>query len=84
MHFCEIVHTVQLRFVDTHAGNLEPHITITHHTSQSHRIDVEPIHVRHHTQKYITIAPSEPVAGPGFYPGGCANSQNCYYFSNFC
>ena len=25
-----------------------------------------------------------PVADPGFSPGGCANSQNCYYFSNFC
>ena len=24
------------------------------------------------------------VADPGFSPGGCANSQNCYYFSNFC
>ena len=26
----------------------------------------------------------DPVADPGFSPGGCANSQNCYYFSNFC
>ena len=24
------------------------------------------------------------VADPGFSPGGCANSQDCYYFSNFC
>ena len=24
------------------------------------------------------------VADPGFSPEGCANSQNCYYFSNFC
>ena len=24
------------------------------------------------------------VADPGFSPGGCANSQNCYYFSIFC
>ena len=24
-----------------------------------------------------------PVADPGFSPGGCANSQKCYYFSNF-
>ena len=24
------------------------------------------------------------VADRGFSPGGCANSQNCYYFSNFC
>ena len=24
------------------------------------------------------------VADPGFFPGGCANFQNCYYFSNFC
>ena len=24
------------------------------------------------------------VADPGFFPGGRANSQNCYYFSNFC
>ena len=24
------------------------------------------------------------VADPGFSPGGCANFQNCYYFSNFC
>ena len=24
------------------------------------------------------------MADPGFSPGGCANSQNCYYFSNFC
>ena len=24
------------------------------------------------------------VADPGFSPGGCANSQNCYYFLNFC
>ena len=23
------------------------------------------------------------VADPGFSPGGCANPQNCYYFSNF-
>ena len=24
------------------------------------------------------------MADPGFPPGGCANSKNCYYFSNFC
>ena len=24
------------------------------------------------------------VADPGFSEGGCANSQNCYYFSDFC
>ena len=24
------------------------------------------------------------VADPGFSPGGCANSQKCYYFSNIC
>ena len=24
------------------------------------------------------------VADPGFSPGGCVNSQKCYYFSNFC
>ena len=24
------------------------------------------------------------VADPGFSPGGCANSQICYYFSNIC
>ena len=24
------------------------------------------------------------VADPGFSPVGCANSQNCYYFSIFC
>ena len=24
------------------------------------------------------------VADPGFSPGGCVKSQNCYYFSNFC
>ena len=26
----------------------------------------------------------EPVADPGFSPGGGANSQKCYYFSTFC
>ena len=30
------------------------------------------------------ITMTTPVADPGFSPGGCANSQNCYYFSNFC
>ena len=24
------------------------------------------------------------MADPGFCPGGCANSKNCYYFSKFC
>ena len=33
----------------------------------------------------ILCNPQQPsVADPGFSPGGCANSQNCYYFSNFC
>ena len=27
---------------------------------------------------------SLPVVDPGFSPVGCANSQNCYYFSHFC
>ena len=27
---------------------------------------------------------SYSVADSGFSPGGCANSQNCYYFSTFC
>ena len=27
---------------------------------------------------------TDSVADLGFSPGGCANSQNCYYFSNFC
>ena len=35
-------------------------------------------YVGHHKLKL------SPVADPGFSPGGCANSQNCYYFSNFC
>ena len=35
---------------------------------------------KHSKQKTCTL----PVADPGFSPGGCANSQNCYYFSNFC
>ena len=30
------------------------------------------------------ILQTVPVADPGFSPGGCANSQNCYYFSKFC
>ena len=31
----------------------------------------------------IVIPKSLPVADPGFSPGGCANSQKCYYFSFF-
>ena len=30
------------------------------------------------------ITMTTPVTDPGFSPGGCANSQNCYYFLNFC
>ena len=32
----------------------------------------------------IIMRGNHAVADPGFPPGGCANSQNCYYFSNFC
>ena len=37
-----------------------------------------------HTDIVFKFRKSIPVADPGFSPGGCANSQNCYYFSNFC
>ena len=36
------------------------------------------------TQFCSDLCSPSPVADPGFSPGGCANSQNCYYFSNFC
>ena len=45
--------------IDTNVCNLESHITIAHHTLQSHRMGVEPIHMHHRTQKYITVTPSE-------------------------
>ena len=32
----------------------------------------------------LPISLNDPVADPGFSPGGGANSQNCYYFSHFC
>ena len=33
-----------------------------------------------HNDIYMHLSYSRPEADPG----GCANSQNCYYFSNFC
>ena len=32
---------------------------------------------------YLSIKNPKAVADPGFSPGGCANSQKCYYFSIF-
>ena len=32
----------------------------------------------------VALLARNPVADPGFSPGGGANSQNCYYFSHFC
>ena len=39
--------------------------------------------MNHPLETIVSLVPY-PVADPGFSPGGCANGQKCYYFSNIC
>ena len=56
-----------------------PHLRIGHSTPPPPPPGTWPLHRPPPPRTW-----SLPVADPGFSPGGCANSQKCYYFSNIC
>ena len=38
----------------------------------------------HRERRYLFVKWLHISGGSRIFPRGCANSQNCYYFSNFC